>query len=115
MKAVRHHTDCKWVLLCIERWLTAPMQNEDGTLSRRDRGTPQGGVISPLPANQFLHYAFDQWMAAHFPKVPFCRYADDGLIHCRSLRQAHYLKNRLADRLKEYGSLCTAFMDYGGC
>ena len=103
MKAVRRHTDCKWVLLYIERWLTAPMQNEDGALRRRDRGTPQGGVISPLLANLFLHYAFDRWMAANFPKVPFCRYADDGLIHCRSLRQAHYLKNRLAHRLKECG------------
>lgn len=95
--------DCKWVLLYIERWLTAPMQNEDGTLSRRDRGTPQGGVISPLLANLFLHYAFDRWMTANFPKVPFCRYADDGLIHCRSLEQAQYLKQRLADRLKECG------------
>jgi RNA-directed DNA polymerase len=103
MKAVRHHTDCKWVLLYIERWLTAPMQNEDGTLSRRDRGTPQGGVISPLLANLFLHYAFDRWMAAHFPKVPFCRYADDGLIHCRSQGQAQFLRQRLADRLKECG------------
>ena len=103
MKAVRRHTDCRWVLLYIERWLTAPMQNEDGSIHRRDRGTPQGGVISPLLANLFLHYAFDRWMAANFPKVPFCRYADDGLIHCRSLRQAHYLKNRLADRLKECG------------
>jgi RNA-directed DNA polymerase len=103
MKAVRRHTDCKWVLLYIERWLTAPMQNEDGRLCRRERGTPQGGVISPLLANLFLHYAFDRWMAGNFPKVPFCRYADDGLIHCRSLGQAHYLKNRLADRLKECG------------
>jgi len=103
MKAVRHHTDCKWVLLYIERWLTAPMQNEDGTLSRRDRGTPQGGVISPLLANLFLHYAFDRWMAAHFPKVPFCRYADDGLIHCRSQGQAQFLRQMLADRLKECG------------
>ena len=71
MKAVRRHTDCKWVLLYIERWLTAPMQNEDGTLCRRDRGTPQGGVISPLLANLFLHYAFDRWMAAQFSESAF--------------------------------------------
>lgn len=103
MKAVRHHTDCKWVLLYIERWLTAPMQKEDGTLCRRDRGTPQGGVASPLLANLFLHYAFDRWMATHFPKVPFCRYADDGLVHCRSLSQALYLKEKLACRFKECG------------
>jgi RNA-directed DNA polymerase len=60
LKAVRHHTDCAWVLLYIERWLKAPMMLEDGTLVARDRGTPQGGVISPLLANLFLHYAFDQ-------------------------------------------------------
>jgi RNA-directed DNA polymerase len=103
MKAVRCHTDCKWVLLYIERWLTVPMQGQDGSLTRRDRGTPQGGVISPLLANLFLHYAFDRWMTTSFPKVPFCRYADDGLIHCRSFKQAHYLKQRLADRLNDCG------------
>ena len=103
MKAVRHHTDCKWVLLYVERWLTAPMQMEDGTIRERERGTPQGGVISPLLANLFLHYAFDRWMATHFPKLPFCRYADDGLIHCRSQKQALYLKERLMQRLKECG------------
>jgi len=103
MKAVRHHTDCRWVLLYVERWLTAPLQNEDGVIVQRRRGTPQGGVISPLLANLFMHYAFDRWMATQYPKVPFCRYADDGLIHCRSLRQARYLKARLESRLKECG------------
>ena len=101
--AVRHHTKCKWVLLYIERWLTAPMQAEDGRLRRRDKGTPQGGVVSPLLAKLFLHYAFDRWMATQFPRIPFCRYADDGLIHCRSLKQARYLHDRLAQRLKECG------------
>jgi RNA-directed DNA polymerase len=101
MKAVRYHTTCKWVLLYIERWLTAPMQKEDGTIVGRDKGTPQGGVISPLLANLFMHYAFDKWMAKNFPKLPFCRYADDGLIHCRSLKQAQYLRERLSIRLKE--------------
>jgi len=67
------------------------------------RGTPQGGVISPLLANLFLHYAFDRWMATNFPKLPFCRYADDALIHCRSLKQANYLRKRLSSRLKECG------------
>jgi RNA-directed DNA polymerase len=103
MKAVRHHTDCKWVLLYIERWLTAPMQREDGVIISRERGTPQGGVISPLLANLFLHYAFDLWMARHFPRIPFCRYADDGLIHCRSEKQAQYLWARLKNRLEECG------------
>ena len=103
MKAVRHHTDCKWVLLYVERWLTAPMHLGDGTLVKRERGTPQGGVVSPLLSNLFLHYAFDRWMATHFPSMPFCRYADDGLIHCRSLKQANYIRKRLQDRLRECG------------
>jgi RNA-directed DNA polymerase len=103
MKAVRRHTDCRWVLLYIERWLTAPMQKEDGTIIGREKGTPQGGVISPLLANLFLHYAFDRWMATNFPKLPFCRYADDALIHCRSHKQAIYLCKRLESRLKECG------------
>ena len=103
MKAVRHHVNCKWVLLYIERWLTAPMQSQNGCLTERKKGTPQGGVVSPLLANLFLHYAFDRWMATQFPKLPFCRYADDGLVHCRSLKQAHYIKARLAKRMQECG------------
>jgi RNA-directed DNA polymerase len=84
MRAVRKHTDCKWVQLYIERWLKAPAQLEDGTLVPRDRGTPQGGVVSPLLANLFLHYAFDLWMQRLHPETPFERYADDGLIHCQT-------------------------------
>lgn len=103
MKAVRHHTSCKWLLLYIERWLTVPVRRADGTLCQRTKGTPQGGVISPLLANLFLHYAFDRWMVAEFPRLPFCRYADDGLIHCRTLKQAQYVSERLARRLKECG------------
>jgi RNA-directed DNA polymerase len=103
MKAVRHHVSCKWLLLYIERWLTAPVKQADGTLRQRTMGTPQGGVISPLLANLFLHYAFDRWMTTQFPRLPFCRYADDGLIHCRSLKQAQYVKERLAHRLNECG------------
>jgi len=103
MKAVRHHTNCKWVLMYIERWLTAPMVGVNGLIMSRDRGTPQGGVISPLLANLFLHYAFDMWMARQFPELPFCRYADDGLVHCRSKRQAHYLLARLKGRFGQCG------------
>jgi len=103
LKAVRHHTSCKWVLLYIERWLSAPVQQTDGKLRQRTKGTPQGGVISPLLANLFLHYAFDRWMARKFPRLPFCRYADDGLVHCRTLKQAEYVKERLAPRLMECG------------
>jgi RNA-directed DNA polymerase len=78
MKAVRKHTDSKWILLYVERWLKAPAQQPDGTLVQRDRGTPQGGVVSPLLANLFLHYAFDDWMRRRYPEIPFERYADDG-------------------------------------
>lgn len=77
LRAVRRYTDCRWILLYIERWLKAPMQLDDGTLVERDKGTPQGGVVSPLLANIFLHLAFDTWMAGEHPDVPFERYADD--------------------------------------
>ena len=103
MKAVRHHTDCKWVSLYIERWLTAPMLGADGVEQQRTRGTPQGGVVSPLLANLFLHYAFDRWMERTFPTLPFCRYADDGLIHCRSQAQARLVRRKLAQRLQSCG------------
>src|SRR5271170_2257610 len=78
MRAVGKYTDCRWVLLYIERWLKAPAQSKDGTLTARAKGTPQGGVVSPLLANIFLHLAFDDWMRQTHPEVPFERYADDG-------------------------------------
>ncbi len=87
MKAVRKHTDYKWVLLYIERWLTASVQMPDGTVQTRDKGTPQGGVISPLLANLFLHYAFDMWMKREFPVVRFERYADDIVSTARAMRR----------------------------
>jgi len=88
MRAVHKHTDCPWVLLYIGRWLKAPVQMADGSLVGRQRGTPQGGVISPLLANLFLHYAFDMWMRRNFPDIPFERYADDAICHCRTEDQA---------------------------
>ena len=78
LKALRHHTDCRWILLYVERWLTAPVQLPGGILQERKEGTPQGGVISPLLANLFLHYVFDRWLRTHYPLFPFERYADDG-------------------------------------
>ena len=99
MRALRKHTDCKWVLLYIERWLTAPIQLPDGTLVEREKGTPQGGVISPLLANLFLHYALDKWMERHFPSIPFERYADDVICHCASKKQAKYLLDSIKRRL----------------
>jgi len=88
MKAICFHTDCKWIRLYIERWLKAPAQMPDGQHMTRSQGTPQGGVISPLLANLFLHYAFDAWMRRTYPGVPFERYADDIVIHCESEKQA---------------------------
>ena len=101
MHAVRKHTDDPWVLLYIERWLKAPAQAEDGTLMARDRGTPQGGVISPLLANIFLHHVFDQWMGREHPGCPFERYADDVVIHCRSKEQALEVKAAVEARLRQ--------------
>jgi RNA-directed DNA polymerase len=101
LRAVRKHTDCKWVLLYIERWLTAPMQLADGSLVKRTKGTPQGGVVSPCLANLFLHYAFDAWMGRTFPGVPWCRYADDGLVHCKTEQEALAIRAALDARLAE--------------
>ena len=101
LRAVRKHITCKWALLYIERWLKAPMMTEDGTTIERSRGTPQGGVVSPIIANLFMHYTFDLWMTRTHPDLPWCRYADDGLVHCRSEREAETLKAELQARLVE--------------
>jgi RNA-directed DNA polymerase len=101
LRAVRRHTDCKWVLLYIERWLKAPVSMPDGTLVDRTRGTPQGAVVSPGLANLFLHYAFDRWMRVHHPDIPFERYADDVICHCRSEAQARALREALEQRFAQ--------------
>jgi RNA-directed DNA polymerase len=103
LKAVRKHTECKWTRLYIERWLKAPMQLADGTLVGRTKGTPQGGVISPVLSNLFLHYAFDLWMGRAFPGVLWCRYADDGLAHCKTEQGAQAIKAALTARFAECG------------
>ena len=99
MKAVRKHTDSKWTLLYVERWLKAPAQQPDGTLVQRDRGTPQGGVVSPLLANLFLHYAFDDWMRRRYPEIPFEGYADDVIVHCKTEVEAKELRTAIGERL----------------
>jgi group II intron reverse transcriptase/maturase len=101
MRAVRKHTDCPWVLLYIERWLKAPVQMADGTQVKRGKGTPQGGVVSPLLANLFLHYTFDMWMRQNHPDIPFERYADDAVCHCRSEKQAQSLRKELEQRFAQ--------------
>lgn len=102
LRAVRKHVKCKWALLYIERWLTAPME-KNGEVLERTCGTPQGGVVSPCLANLFMHYTFDLWMTRTHPDLPWCRYADDGLVHCRSEQQAEALKAELGARLAECG------------
>jgi RNA-directed DNA polymerase len=103
MKAVEKHTDCKWHLLYIKRWLEAPLERRDGTQTERPKGTPQGAVISPLLANLFLHYCMDSWLKRNYPQCPFERYADDAVIHCKTEAEAHKLKEALSKRLEECG------------
>lgn len=98
MRALRKHTECKWVLLYIERWLQAPVRMPDGTLVNRGKGTPQGGVVSPILSNLFLHYTVDCWMRKHYPDIPFERYADDVICHCGSEAQAVALREALEQR-----------------
>jgi RNA-directed DNA polymerase len=103
LRAVKAHTDCKWLLLYIERWLQAPFQTEEGRVIERNSGTPQGGVISPLLANLFLHYVFDKWMERNCPQNPWARYADDGVVHCRTRVEAEELLQQLHERFRECG------------
>jgi RNA-directed DNA polymerase len=103
VKAVEAVTDCRWVLLYVKRWLEAPVQQPDGTLIERSKGTPQGSAVSPVLANLFMHFAFDLWMTRNFPGCPFERYADDAVVHCRSRRQAEYVLSRIAQRMQEVG------------
>jgi group II intron reverse transcriptase/maturase len=103
MKAVRSHIKEGWILLYIERWLTAPFETADGVSLPRTRGTPQGGVVSPILMNLFMHYAFDSWMKRTYPQCPFARYADDAVVHCRSQAQAEAVMRSIALRLEECG------------
>lgn len=101
MRAVRKHTECKWVIVYIERWLKAAVQGQDGALVARDKGVPQGGVISPLLSNLFLHYAFDAWMHRKYRGIPFERYCDDIIVHCSTEEQAVNMRTEVGKRLAE--------------
>jgi RNA-directed DNA polymerase len=103
MKAVRFHTNEKWIHLYVERWLKAPLQRENGELIERKSGASQGGVASPLLANIFMHHAFDDWMKRRFPEIRFERFADDILAHCSSLKQAEKVLDEIRSRLKHCG------------
>jgi group II intron reverse transcriptase/maturase len=103
LKAVGSVCDLPWVLLYVERWLSAPLQEANGTLRERTMGTPQGSAVSPVLANLFMHYAFDMWLTRSFPQVSFERYADDAVIHCESLAQARVVLTALEERMGRVG------------
>jgi RNA-directed DNA polymerase len=103
VKAAEANTTVPWVILYVKRWLAAPILMPDGSLAQRDRGTAQGSAVSPVLANLFLHYAFDTWMAGKFPSVPFERYVDDAVVHCRSERQARMVLAALEERIGQVG------------
>jgi RNA-directed DNA polymerase len=100
-KALEKHVEEKWVLMYVARWVTAPTEQKDGVLRERTSGTPQGGVISPLLANLMLHYSFDKWMAKLHTEIPFERYADDMIVHCKTHEEAVELLNQITQRFKE--------------
>jgi RNA-directed DNA polymerase len=103
LKAVRHHCKVPWVLLYVKRWLETKMHIEGHGFAERLSGTPQGGVISPILANLFMHYAFDCWVERELPGVKFCRYADDGILHCKTLKQAELVFAKIEKRFSDCG------------
>ena len=102
IKAVEAVTDTPWALLYVRRWLAAPLMSGT-TLVERDKGTPQGSAVSPVLANLFMHFAFDNWLAKKFPACPFEHYADDAVVHCATRRQAEAVLAAIAERMGEVG------------
>ncbi len=102
LQAIKKHTDCKWVILYVERWMKSPIQLADGSKVVRDKGVPQGGSVSPIISNIFMHHVFDIWMKKNYPTVPFERYVDDAIVHCRTKKQAEFMKVMIEERLAEY-------------
>ena len=103
LKALKHLNVPLWVLLYCGRWMTADMITSDGQRTTRDKGTPQGGVVSPILANLFLHYAIDSWMKRIWPQIEFARYADDFIFHCKTMNEAASVRRSLSKRLREVG------------
>ncbi|WP_341817731.1 MULTISPECIES: group II intron reverse transcriptase/maturase [unclassified Wolbachia] len=102
LQAIKKHTDCKWVILYVERWMKSPIQLADGSKVVRDKGVPQGGSVSPIISNIFMHHVFDIWMKKNYPTVLFERYVDDAIVHCRTKKQAEFMKVMIEERLAEY-------------
>ena len=103
IEMVKRHTNEQWIVLYIERWLKTPFKMQDGTIVERPAGTPQGGVISPVLANLFMHYVIDDFMSKEFPNIPWVRYADDGALNCVSIKQAKYIIKVLDKRFRLFG------------
>jgi len=101
IRALRHFTKTEYHIMYVKRWLKAPVQKENGEIQQRTKGTPQGGVISPLLANLFLHVSFDKWFEKRFPELTFERYADDIIVHCHSEKQANYVLDTIRKRMTE--------------
>lgn len=106
MKAVRKHCRVGWMLLYIERWLKAPLQKAEGTITARTKGVPQGSIIGPVLVNLYLHYVMDRWLEREFRGCRFERYADDAIIHCHRLKDALVLKAALERRMKHADCNC---------
>lgn len=103
VSSVEAHTDARWVVLYVKRWLAAGLRMPDGSVRDREQGTPQGSAVSPVLANLFLHYVFDSWMDREFPSAAFERYADDAVIHCRTLAEAEQVLAALQVRMADVG------------
>ncbi len=102
LQAIKKHTDCKWVILYAERWMKAPIQQADGSKVVRDKGVPQGCSISPMISNIFMHHVFDEWMRQKHPTIPFERYVDDAIVHCRTKKQADFMRDVIEERQAKY-------------
>jgi RNA-directed DNA polymerase len=103
IKAVEAMMEERWIKFYVERWLKAKIEKADGKQYTRDKGTPQGGVISPLLANLYLHFTLDLWLNTNFPAVVFVRYADDVIVHCESKEEAEKVLAGIGNRLNEVG------------